>query len=71
MDVGTILKAFTRVMLMLPIPVVLVIGSILLVRKYDMGGYVQFVTAFSAVYVPALTAYITGTSLKRAQEKGK
>lgn len=63
------LKAFTKITLMLPVIGFFVIGSYMALKQMDMSGYVQFATAFAAIYVPSLTAYVTGTSVKRSQEK--
>lgn len=71
MDLHTALKAFTRIVLMLPIPITLYIGGKMLLSGAEMQQFAVFSTGFAAIYVPALTAYITGTSVKRAQEKRK
>lgn len=63
------MKIFTRVTLMVPVLGFFLVGSVMALREMDMSGYVQFATAFAAIYVPSLTAYVTGTSVKRAQEK--
>lgn len=69
MDYRDVIRAFTRITLMLPVLGFFGVGSYMAIKQLDMGGYVQLATAFSAIYVPALTAYVTGTSVKRSQEK--
>lgn len=64
-----LVKVFTRVTLMIPVLGFFLVGSYMAIRQLDMSGYVQLATSFSAIYVPALTAYVSGTSIKRAQEK--
>jgi hypothetical protein len=62
------LRDVTKVVLMLPVPWLLVVGTVQL-RAGDMAGFQQLATGFAAVYTPALTAFVTGTSIKRAQER--
>jgi hypothetical protein len=53
---------------MLPVPWLLVVGTVQLSAD-DMSGFQQLATGFAAVYTPALTAFVAGTSIKRAQER--
>lgn len=57
----------TKIVLMLPVPVFLVVGIWQLVAG-EMQAFQQFTTGFVAIYTPALGAFVTGTSIKRGQE---
>jgi len=62
------LKDATKVTLMLPIPWFLVMATIA-ITSGEPEAFQRVATGFVAVYTPALGAFVTGTSIKRGQEK--
>lgn len=65
------LKDFTKIVLILPVPWAMAIITRALWLG-DTSGMFQALGAFgSSIYSPALVAFVTGTTLKRVQERKK
>jgi hypothetical protein len=62
------MKTITKTVLMLPIPFFLFFGGYYLIRGGTAGDLSTFMAAFTSVYVPALSAFVVGTSIKRRQQ---
>lgn len=61
------LKDVTKIVLLAPVVWAMVLVSLAIIGGQTQG-IMQAMGAFTSVYVPALTAFVTGTSIKRGQQ---
>lgn len=61
------LKDITKVVLLVPVVWAMTIVTVATFTG-QAQGIMQAMGAFTAIYVPALGAFVTGTSIKRAQQ---
>jgi hypothetical protein len=63
------MKTATKAILMFPIPFFLLFGAWYIATGNPAGDLSIFMASFAAVYVPALTSFVAGTTMKRQQQR--